>query len=712
MGMYGWHDNDLHAFNLTVDGTLLFGDTATDNLIIQGRVSSMTAAGAAIQITSSYAHGEGIEMRYQVTNWTGVGDSFKGMYLRAEAATNVATNKSIYGAELYGVCNNVTMGTGSLWGTLTYAYVKGASAVTINHMYAVQGELSWDASRTGACTITTAAACFRAKITGGYVADYTKIDGYVLTIGEMDGDSQTFGNGLLMQDDADMTGTSTLTTGVNINIGCTTGISIAGTTTDAIKISGYATTAAINITSGCLTSYALLVAGTTTDAIKISGTPSNSDMMLHNGATIMNGSAGVLTITETDISLAGTVGISGKMQFGGVTDWGTGATGILVDGTGYDWASQTVARVNANLNSTAAAAAYHAMSVTASQTSTNSIFGTWTELYIKGASIDLGGSSNYAAVWGNLEVSGATGVSTDDGDFMTALHGSITVETTGYTNDTQFCGCHVDSKVHTGTTNAGNGRFSAFECKKNSGYRDWDYGVYLADVTTGISLAGAMTTGISITGACASGHAISIGSFSSPLTYTGDELIEVHGRLSSATTSDPMVRLRNSALSSGAMTTGSVTTLLVQAYNVSTHNIAAFEALQAHVGIKGAATVLADLTTGLPNMRAAWFKIEDLGNDLTLTGNAACAVFAKQFNTGTTLSGDSAYLWLLSEGNSGYNLNAIIEGKDQTGSGLATNFLDIPAALPYDAANSSGTQSGKIACQIGGATKYIQCYSD
>jgi len=237
MGMYGWHDNDLHAYNvvidndLTVKGTLSFGDEAVDNLIIQGRVSSMTAAGSAIQITSAYTDGEGIEMRYQVTDWTGVGNSFKGMYLRSEAITNTAAGKSIYGAEIYGVCNNVTMDSGSLWGAMNYAYVKGVDPVTVNNMYAVQGELSWDASRTGDCTITTAAACFRAKITGGQVADYTKIHGYELTIGEMDGDSQKFGYGLFMQDDSGMGGTSTLSKGVYLNIGCDTGIDIAEATT-------------------------------------------------------------------------------------------------------------------------------------------------------------------------------------------------------------------------------------------------------------------------------------------------------------------------------------------------------------------------------------------------------------------------------------------------------------------------------------------------
>lgn len=239
----------------------------------------------------------------------------------------------------------------------------------------------------------------------------------------------------------------------------------------------------------------------------------------------------------------------------------------------------------------------------------------------------------------------------------------------------------------------------------------------MAILHTGPSLSG-----ININrGTFAGGQAIIAGAFADAggtgVEFAGNELIEIHGTVGSVTEDHPMIRLRNCGNEAAAMTTGTVTTLQVQSYGgrsgVTGRNIAAFEAIQAHVGIKGDSTVLADLNAYVPNMRAAWLKIEDLGYDLTLTGSAACIVLEKQFgNSDTTLTGDSAYIWLASEGIVGYNLNAIIEGKDGSGSGLATNLLDIPAALPYDAANSSGTQSGKIACYIGGATKYIQCYSD
>lgn len=280
MSKYGWRDNSLTAYNITINnnltikGSLTFGDASVDNFIIKGRVASMTAAGSAIAIGATYAYGEGIELRYDVSDFTGVGGTFNGMYLRAEETAG-ADGKNLRGAEIYGVCNDATMGAGTLWGTLTYAYVKGKTAVTVENMYAVQGELTWDASRTHDCTVTTAAACFRAKITGGRVADYTKIHGYTLTIGEMDGDSQTFGYGILMEDDAGMSGTSTLTAGVQIDIGCTAGINIAGACTTAINVSGVQTDET-GLTAACLFQHGVygtpLVYGTQTANLVLKST--------------------------------------------------------------------------------------------------------------------------------------------------------------------------------------------------------------------------------------------------------------------------------------------------------------------------------------------------------------------------------------------------------------------------------------------------------
>jgi len=234
--------------DVNIRGSFTFGDVATDSLILKGRISTMTAAGAAIEIDEDYTYGEGQELKYQVTDWTGK-TTFNGMYIRSEAITGSAAGKSIRGMELYGVCNDTSMTTGSLWGNLTYAYVKGKTAVTIANMYAGQFELTWDAGRTHDCTISTEAAVILAKVTGGRTADYTKIHGMVIRFGEMDGDSQKFGSGILIEDDSAMSGTSTFENGINIAAGCDTALSIGGAcATAGIGISGtFASGGALNV---------------------------------------------------------------------------------------------------------------------------------------------------------------------------------------------------------------------------------------------------------------------------------------------------------------------------------------------------------------------------------------------------------------------------------------------------------------------------------
>ena len=181
---------------------------------------------------------------------------------------------------------------------------------------------------------------------------------------------------------------------------------------------------------------------------------------------------------------------TGKFVFGGVTDWGTGATGVLIDGAGYDWVSQTIGHIDANLNNTAAAAAYYALTVGASQTGSNSCFGTWTELYISN-SVDLTGADNFAAVWGQVEA--GTGVTfSDTGCFTAGLYSNVIAGATlTVASGHSLNGVRAQIEV-AAITNSG--KSAAFECLKNGGV-DWDYGIYLADVTTGIYAEGKMVFG-------------------------------------------------------------------------------------------------------------------------------------------------------------------------------------------------------------------------
>ena len=216
-------------FGSLVTAIALTGNT-TNHIAITG-----AATDACIDIANTITAGTyGIYMKNTVTGFAG--GEFQGAYIRAEAATNAATTKSLYGLHVMGVSNAVTHTSGSLWGTFSEAYIKGDAAQTINHIYAGQFELTMDAGRANALTITTAAACVRAKMTLGNITGDTKVHGYVLTVGDMDGAATTIGTGLLMQADSGMGSTCLLTTGISITIPSTTAISITGACTTALLV--------------------------------------------------------------------------------------------------------------------------------------------------------------------------------------------------------------------------------------------------------------------------------------------------------------------------------------------------------------------------------------------------------------------------------------------------------------------------------------------
>ncbi len=217
------------------------GINAQDAQVLStARIATGTAGGSSISIDASvFQWSEAFELRYHVSDWADVYtlSEFKGIYLRVEnREANAAA--SIYGAQIYGVANAVN--TGSVWGALVYGYAKGALGITIGKLYGIQSEITWDAS-SAAQTITTEATPFLGKVTGGQLADYTKVHGIILRFGDMDGGSRTYGNGIKIEDDADMSGTCVLTTGLNITMGCTTGISLSGTMTTGINIGACAT---------------------------------------------------------------------------------------------------------------------------------------------------------------------------------------------------------------------------------------------------------------------------------------------------------------------------------------------------------------------------------------------------------------------------------------------------------------------------------------
>ena len=336
------------------DGDTIVGqDSVTvDEIVLTdvGRISTGTSAGTSLALDASTAtHAEGMEMRWHIADWsdTVTWTEAKGMYLRMEnRETNSAA--SLYGAQIYGVSNNVA-NTQYLWGALVYAYDKGAAGLTSSGIYALQPEITFDAA-TASSTITDA-AIVRAKLTGGTMSDYTVLDGYRLTLGDMNGGSRTYGNGILLEDDSAMSGTCALTTGININIGTTTAISVAGAYTTGISLSGDGTTA-INVTSGFSGTDGIILGGTHSDAgIEIDGTC--ADGIRIDGACSDNGIEIVGACTDSAIQVVtggfatgllldadGTTGINITSNFSGVDGIILGGThsdcGIEIDGTAAD----------------------------------------------------------------------------------------------------------------------------------------------------------------------------------------------------------------------------------------------------------------------------------------------------------------------------------------------------------------------------------------
>lgn len=201
---------------------------AGSNIILggYGRISTSTIAGAALDIDASCVQAQGVELRYTISSWTGIGSNYYGMYLRTQTGVDSAS-KELNGLEVYATAAH---NCGQLRGISSFAYVKGSDAKTVGPIYGVSAELTYDGSQA-AQTVTTEAMPLRCKISSGNVtgAQALKIHGIQLYSFSMDGASVTYGNAIEIKDGTE-TGTTTWTTGINLAANCTTGISFSATT--------------------------------------------------------------------------------------------------------------------------------------------------------------------------------------------------------------------------------------------------------------------------------------------------------------------------------------------------------------------------------------------------------------------------------------------------------------------------------------------------
>lgn len=115
-------------------------------IVLNGRVSTKTAAGSTVSVPAAYHFGEGVELRYSSAL---VDTQFQGMYLRAD--TTVANTSNIRGAEIEArVAADVAVGL--VQGLQTQAYTGSAVASAITTLVGASVEAQMASTYTGTIT--------------------------------------------------------------------------------------------------------------------------------------------------------------------------------------------------------------------------------------------------------------------------------------------------------------------------------------------------------------------------------------------------------------------------------------------------------------------------------------------------------------------------------------------------------------------------------
>jgi len=315
----GW---TLEVQDLNVLGTFTFGDAALDTLILKGRISTMTAAGAVIPLGATYTYSELMELRCQVTSWTGIGSAFKGYYFRAENAV-AGSGKGLRAAEFYAV-TNATFGIDNLQGIYAEAAMKASGTQTIANANAIEAALA-PYGGTGAITITNHWECLlltpsgtSSRIDSGNAA---KIHGVYLLARDGDGGSTKLGDGFYMGNDSSQSGTRTLTNGINIAIGCTNGITMNGAIGTGLAISGTCSGSSISLS------------GTKAIGLEMAGTYSGHMIYLH--PTTLSTGKRALRIGDygTEVEMAGGDGL--------IRTYGKVTSGTSISALEFNWGFTT-----------------------------------------------------------------------------------------------------------------------------------------------------------------------------------------------------------------------------------------------------------------------------------------------------------------------------------------------------------------------------------
>lgn len=264
---------------MVVTESLQFGDASVDTMILKGRMSSMTAGGANIDIGSTYTYSEGVELRYSVSNWTGVGSSFTGVFFRTQSNVD-STGKNIQGIDVRASSNGYNCGV------VTGAYFEanekdGAANQTIEGLRGGEFNISFYDDVAHTTTLSGESMCLFLTIgTGSGMSTYTDINGMIIEARDSVPTNRTLGNAIEIRSKP-AEGIHTFTTGLLINTPTTTGISIAEATTTGISITGNATDA-IKIGAGTF-GTGISLGGTLTTGISI-GTCTGASIHFAGGA--------------------------------------------------------------------------------------------------------------------------------------------------------------------------------------------------------------------------------------------------------------------------------------------------------------------------------------------------------------------------------------------------------------------------------------------
>ena len=167
-----------------------------DGIILQGRLSTVTEAGSALAIPSTYTYGEAIELRYTSSKSNA---QFQGMFL--EVRTAVANTSTIRGFEVT-AAQEGAVAVGTLEGGSGKAITRSATTGNITNMFGLTGETTHNSDAyTG--TVTNLAAV-RGKVSLEDGATYTNSSVFLAETEPITG-AETIGSILRVDSHANIT---------------------------------------------------------------------------------------------------------------------------------------------------------------------------------------------------------------------------------------------------------------------------------------------------------------------------------------------------------------------------------------------------------------------------------------------------------------------------------------------------------------------------